>query len=259
MITDVWTYPFPLNASDKAKLISELRVIAPLNEQAKLNLTGNARDLWITGIRDIRSQSEELKMVLDKAGVKEGCGTGCHRRDCHQIHQRSCAWLETESTTKTGPSGIGKENYTWYNHNVRLVPLTWEDEVMLLKRELTRAWSSLKLEEHRNRKLPELTDADSPEAYELLAERSIQSLMNFLKEEDIVTAKDYFEPALRAHKGEFVPNDKRHFFWITAHYDPRPLYFHFYHWFELAQMDIEPHKNEIKARSVTVQYMGHTE
>ena len=48
------------------------------------------------------------------------------------------------------------------------------------------------------------------------------------------------------HKGEFVPKDKRHFFWITAHYDPRPLYSHFYHWFELAQMDIEPHKNEIR-------------
>ena len=71
MITDVWTYTFPLNAADKAKLINELRVIAPLNEQAKLNLTGNAKDLWITGIRDIRTQSEELKIILEKPGVKE--------------------------------------------------------------------------------------------------------------------------------------------------------------------------------------------
>jgi len=246
MITDVWTYTFPLNTADKAKLLSELRVIAPLNEQAKINLTGNAKDLWITGIRDIRTQSEELKMVLDKPGVKEDTELVATIEAAIKSTNELVTWLETESTTKTGPSGIGKENYTWYNHNVRLVPLTWEDEVMLLKRELTRAWSSLKLEEHRNRKLPELTDADSPEAYELLAEKSIQSLIKFLKEEDIVTVKDYFEPALRAHKGEFVPKDKRHFFWITAHYDPRPLYSHFYHWFELAQMDIEPHKNEIR-------------
>ena len=246
MITDVWTYTFPMNAADKAKLISELRVIAPLNEQAKINLTGNARDLWITGIRDIRTQSEELKMVLDKPGLKEDSELAATIETAIKSTNDLVTWLETESTTKTGPSGIGKENYTWYNHNVRLVPLTWEDEVMLLNRELTRAWSSLKLEEHRNRKLPELADADSPEAYELLVEKSIQSLMKFLKEEDIVTVKDYFEPALRAHKGEFVPKDKRHFFWITAHYDPRPLYSHFYHWFELAQMDIEPHKNEIR-------------
>ena len=43
-----------------------------------------------------------------------------------------------ESDKKDGPSGIGKENYTWYQQNVHLVPLTWEDEVRLLKRELDR-------------------------------------------------------------------------------------------------------------------------
>ena len=246
MITDVWTYTFPLNTTDKAKLLSELRVIAPLNEQAKINLTGNAKDLWITGIRDIRTQSEELKMVLDKPGVKEDTELAATIEAAIKSTNDLVTWLETESTTKTGTSGIGKENYTWYNHNVRLVPLSWEDEVMLLKRELTRAWTSVKLEEQHNRKLPELADADSPEAYELLAERSIQRLMKFLKEEDIVTVKDYFEPALRAHKGSFVPKGKRNFFLITEHYDPRPLYSHFYHWFELALMDFEPHANEIR-------------
>jgi hypothetical protein len=61
-----------------------------------------------------------------------------------------------------------------------------------------------------------------------------------------VTVKDYFEPALREHLGGFVPKDKRNFFWITAHYDQRPLYSHFYHWFELARMDAEPNKSEIR-------------
>ena len=136
MITDVWTYTFPLSTADKAKLLTELRVIAPLNEQAKLNLTGNAKDLWITGIRDIRTQSEELKMVLDKPGVKEDSELAATIEAAVKSTNDLVTWLETESTTKTDPSGIGKENYTWYNHNVRLVPLTWEDEVMLLKREL---------------------------------------------------------------------------------------------------------------------------
>ena len=65
-------------------------------------------------------------------------------------------------------------------HDTHLVPLTWDDEVMILKRELARAWASLKLEEHRNRALPPLVAADSPEAYAELAEQSAQSLMNFL-------------------------------------------------------------------------------
>jgi hypothetical protein len=155
-------------------------------------------------------------------------------------------WLEGKSASKTGPSGIGKDNYTWYLQNVHLVPLTWEDEVMILKRELARAWSSLKLEEHRNRKLPDLVAADSPKAYAILAEQAAQSLMRFLEEEDIVTVKDYFEPALREHLGAFVPAERRNFFWITAHYDPRPLYSHFYHWFELARMENEPNASEIR-------------
>jgi len=74
------------------------------------------------------------------------------------------------SVSKTGPSGIGKENYNWYLKNVHLVPLTWDDQVMLLKRELDRAWTALKMEEHRNRKLPQLKEADSPESYKILSE-----------------------------------------------------------------------------------------
>jgi hypothetical protein len=54
------------------------------------------------------------------------------------------------------------------------------------------------------------------------------------------------EPALREHMGSFVPEEERNFFWIGAHYDPAPLYTHFYHWFELARMDTEPHPSPIR-------------
>jgi hypothetical protein len=117
---------------------------------------------------------------------------------------------------------------------------------MLLKRELARAWASLKLEEHRNRGLPPLVAADSPAAYDSLAARSARSLLDFLEREQIVTVADYFAPALAEHPGAFVPEETRNFFWITAHYDPRPLYSHFYHWFELARMDTEPHPRPIR-------------
>ena len=164
-----------------------------------------------------------------------------------QAKPGNCAvWLEEAAKSKTGPSGIGKDNYTWYLQKVHLVPLTWEDEVMILKRELARAWNALKLEEHRNRGLPELEAADSPEAYAKLADQSAKSLISFLEAQEIVTVKDYFDPALREHLGAYVPEEKRNFFWIGAHYDPRPLYSHFYHWFELARMDKEPHKSEVR-------------
>ena len=221
-------------------------MIPALNRQAQLNLTGNARELWVTGIRDIRFQREDLQMMLNLPGVREEEDVVAAIQAASNATDELVAWLEKEAKTKTGPSGIGKAQYTWYQQNVHLVPLTWDDEVLLLKRELARAWSSLKLEEHRNRHLPPLLDADTPEAYTALAERSAASLLQFLDEQDIVTVAPYFAPALREHLGTFVPREERNFFWITAHYDPRPLYSHFYHWFELARMDQAPHPNEIR-------------
>ena len=246
MTTEIWTYKFPLTKSERDRLLGDLRVIPPLNEQAKLNLTGNARDLWIAGIRDIHAQSNNLRGIFYQPEVSEDEELVAAIRKAIASTDDLASWLESKSASKTGPSGIGKENYTWYLQKVHLVPLTWEDEVMILKRELARAWAALKLEEHRNRDLPPLAAADSPEAYAELADRAAKSLMKFLDEDEIVTVKEYFEPALRVHLGKFVPSERRNFFWITAHYDPRPLYCHFYHWFELARMDTEPHRSPIR-------------
>ncbi|PWL27975.1 DUF885 family protein [uncultured Roseivirga sp.] len=243
---EVWTYNFPLSADKRDQFLQGIKTIPSFNEQAKENLTGSAKDLWIAGIRDIKTQSQDLESLKSLAGVAEDNSLMDAIDQAISSTNELAEWLENESTSKTGPSGIGKENYTWYLQNVHLVPLTWEDEVMILKRELARAWSALKLEEHRNRNLPELTAAGSPEEYDAMADRSAKSLLKFLDEQEIVTVKDYFEPALRAHLGEFIPKEKRNFFTIGEHYDARPLYSHFYHWFELARMDNEPHPSEIR-------------
>lgn len=243
---EIWTYDFPLNQTSRTKLIKELKAIPELNKQAKKNLTGNAKDLWIAGIRDIKTQAENLKSLKSISTIKADKNITQAINQAIKSTDDFATWLEKEAITKDGPSGIGKENYTWYLQNVHLVPLTWQDEVMLLKRELARAWSSLKLEEHANRSLPELTAANSPESYDAMAKRSANSLLGFLKNQNIVTVKDYFEPALNAHLGAYIPEAKRNFFTIGEHYDARPLYSHFYHWFELARMDNEPHQSEIR-------------
>lgn len=245
-VIDIWKYTFPLSISDKNKLIEQLSVIEPLNEQAMLNLTGNAKELWVAGIRDIKSQIDDLNELSDKTGVKDDKVLTLEIQKSIASTKKLVQWLEAGSSKKTGPSGVGKENYNWYAKNVHLVPLTWDDQVILLKRELSRAWASLKLEEHRNRNLPLLSEANTALEYDSLNERSVKSFIQFLDQQQILTVKNYYEPALRAHKGGFVPKEKRNFFLITMHYDPRPLFSHFYHWFELAQMDLEPHASEIR-------------
>ena len=245
-LVELWTYDFPLDAADQHRLATELRVIPPLMKQAQTNLVGNARDLWITGIRDIRGQRAVLDDIEEKLGDAAGEELIDAIRAARVATDELIAWLESEADSKTGPSGIGKENYTWYQQNVHLVPLSWEDEVRLLERELARAWSSLKLEEQRNRDLPPMKAASAPAEYDAMANEAVERIMSFLEDKDIVTVTDYMEPVLREHMGSFVPEDKRHFFWITAHYDPAPLFTHFWHWFELARMDREPHESPVR-------------
>ena len=248
-LVELWTYEFPLSQDEQRRLISELGVIPPLMKQAQQNLTGNARDLWITGIRDIRGQRAALDGLEET--VRETASNDLMKviSNAKTATDDLIAWLEAKAESKTGPSGIGKDNYTWYQQNVHLVPLTWEDEVRLLQRELARAWSSLKLEEQRNRDLPPMVAASTPEEYDAMAEGAVVRIMNFLKSKDIVTVTGYMEPALREHMGAFVPEAQRHFFWITAHYDPAPLFTHFWHWFELARMDRLSHTTARFARA----------
>jgi len=245
-LVELWMYEFPLSKGDEERLAGELAVIPPLMTQARENLTGNARELWIAGIRDIRAQSAALSELKATLGDSASAALRVAIDESIGATDELAAWLEEEAESKTGPSGIGKDNYTWYLQNVHLVPMTWEDEVRLMERELARAWSMLKLEEQRNRDLPPMTAAATPDEYDALAEDAVKRIMTFLDEKEIVTITDYMEPALRAHMGSFVPEAERHFFWIGAHYDPAPLFTHFYHWFELARMDTEPHESPVR-------------
>ena len=180
-VLELWSYQFPLSKSERGGLIKQLQVIPPLNTQAQKNLTGNARDLFITGIRDIEQQKEVLLNLQRELNEVDDLQVIIALNEAIESTSDFILWLKTKAKTKTGPSGIGKDNYTWYLQNVHLVPLTWDDEVMILKRELARAWTSLKLEEHRNRKLPQLTAANSVAAYNKLAETSARSFLDFLE------------------------------------------------------------------------------
>ncbi|MEM8711582.1 MAG: DUF885 family protein [Planctomycetota bacterium] len=251
-LLELWTYEFPLSDSEATRLIGDLRVIPPLLEQARGNLSeGNARDLFVAGIENIRTQAADLVELRDRVGLTGGSKR--HGADLLGAIDAALAatrgmvtWLEGEAPSKTGPSGIGKDNYTWYLQHVHLVPMTWEDEVQLLTRELERAWSSLRLEEARNRDLPQLVPANTPAEYDRRADLAASKLMAFLGDSDVMRVKANMEPALREHLGSFVPEERRNFFWITAHLDPTPLYTHFYHWWDHAQIRDEPHASPIR-------------
>ncbi|MFK7739823.1 MAG: hypothetical protein AB8H80_05820 [Planctomycetota bacterium] len=245
-LVELWTYSFPLSDRGEQRLARELAAIPPLLKQAQENLTGDAQDLWLAGARTMRQQVTALRVL--GAQVGEGAGSPVRKAvvDARKATQQFVAWLMEQAPSKGGPSGVGKENYTWYLQNVHLIPMTWEDEVRLLQRELDRAWSSLRLEEHRNRNVPQLTSASTPAEYDARADKAVQRLMGFVAKEDVLTVTSNMEPALREHLGAFVPEGQRNFFWIAAHYDPVPLYTHFYHWWDLARMRDTPHQSPVR-------------
>lgn len=245
-LLELWTYEFPLSASEQQRLGGDLRVIPPLLAQARVNLTGNARDLWISGTQNLRQQVIDLRDLKAMLGDRASEQLTADLDRAIRATMDFVDWLDGQAAGKTGPSGVGIDAYNWHLQQVWYVPMSWEDEQRLLERELHRAWSSLKLEEQRNRDLPEPVAAADPESYDRLADASAARLMRFLEEQEILAVEPWMEPALRAHLGEFIPEKERNFFTIGAHYDPTPLYTHFYHWFDLARMREQPHPSPLR-------------
>ena len=245
-VLEFWMYEIPLDKGSEKKILKELKSITPFLKQARKNLIGNAKELWDAGIQNLRQQRDNLIVIKTSLDLDADNIINDEIDVAINSTDNFISWLEEESKNKTGPSGIGKENYTWYQQNVHLLPMTWEDEVRLLQRELDRAWSSLKLEEHNNRNLPDLKPANTEDDFKILTEKGVRRFIDFIKEKEIMPFKDNMEPALRERMGKYVPEDERNFFNIGLHIDPLPLYSHFVHWFDLAEMRDNPHESPIR-------------
>ena len=243
---ELWKYQFPLTPGAAADLGARLRMVPPLLEQAKANLVGNARDLWLGGIRNIAAQSAELDALAQRiSGTNPALESDVRR--ARDATDQLRVWLEQRTSSKTGPSGVGIDNYNWYLEHVQLVPYTWQDEVTLMRRELGRGWAALQLTEHRNRELPALVSISDPEEYQRRFHAAVAEYMAFLRDQQVVTIKDYMDAALRARIGPFQPAAGPREFFDEVHYrDPEIMRTHDYHWIDLAMMEREPHPSPIR-------------
>jgi hypothetical protein len=165
-VTELWSYSFPISTSEQTRLTNDLSRIKPFHIQARENLTGNAKELWIAGIRDIQMQQQNLLDITPQIETTKNTILIQTHQQAIQSTGQFVEWLQQQSVTKTGPSGLGIEQYSWYQKHVHLLSMTWEDEERLLRRELDRAWSSLKLEEQRNIGLPALVSVKNAEEYD---------------------------------------------------------------------------------------------
>jgi uncharacterized protein (DUF885 family) len=242
---ELWTYDFPITSERAAELGAQLKTIPPLLEQAKASLVENTRDLWIMGIREVSDQSAALAALA--ARVEDSSPeVAAEARRAREATDGFRVWLEAQAESKTGPSGVGIENYNWHLSNVQLVPITWEEQVTIMRRELARARSALVLEEHRNRRLPQPVPVASAAEHTRRFNAAVTEYMAFLRDREMLTVRDYMDPALRARIGTFSDRQPREFFTEVDYRDPVVMRTHGYHWFDLARAANEPHPSPIR-------------
>jgi len=246
---DLWTYDYPLSAADASELAQRIGAIPALLDQARGNLAASdARDLWLAGLRSFRGQSRDLAAFSERvAGTSDELTSAIVAAS--EASDTFHDWIEAEAPSKTGPSGVGKDNYTWYMRNVHLVPYSWEEQVTLMRRELARAHASLRLEENRNRDLPQLDRIADAAEYDRRLNEAVTDYMSFLTEEEIHEIREWMDPALRAVNGAFTPaapGEVRNFFSEVTYRDPLAMRTHMHHWIELARMREDPHPSPVR-------------
>jgi hypothetical protein len=241
---ELWTYGFPLSPEDAATVDAGIRLVPKLLAQAKTNLTGNQKDLWTYGTRSIKDQSSDLARLASRLSEAQS-ELKANVERAKEATDELAAWLDAQAGSKTGPSGVGVENYDWYLKNVQLVPYTWRDEVTLMERELARSSAFLALEEIRNTGLPEQEPISSAEEHTRRFNDAVTEYMKFLQERGILNVRDYMDPRLRERLGEFEPGP-REFFSEVDYRDPEIMRTHGYHWFDKGWLANEGHPSPIR-------------
>jgi hypothetical protein len=245
---ELWSYAWPLSAADAATIHDRIRAVPALLAQARGNLTGTGADLWRYAPGQLRDQSADLAAFSARLGG-DWPALAADVGRAREATDTFAAWVEAQAPAKTGPSGVGRDHYTWYLRHVHLVPWSWEGEYTLLARELDRAHALLALEEHRNAALPPLEPIADAATHTRRFDEALAAYMAFLRAREILTVKPYMEPALRARLGSFRPGPREFFGEVDAR-EPLAMRLHGFHWFDKGFLVHEPPASPIRARAL---------
>ena len=258
---DLHKFTYPLSAKDDAQLSELLGGVPALLAEAKRNLAASqAHDLWAYGDRAFNEQAEALAALeagtlslndLDGRRTASLAGASPRLRaavrNARIATEQFATWVRSEAPRRTGPSGVGKDNYNWYLKNVLLSPYDYDEQVTILERELDRSLASLRLEETRNRAAPPIAEIRDPAAYRRMAEGRQARLYDLLISAGFIPDRAYYRAALFGQLGDYTPPEQHNFFTHVTALDPLPLSSHQFHWIELARMKHEPSPDPIRA------------
>ena len=258
---DLFAYKFPLSPADDTRLSELIGAIPALLADAKINLAGStAHDLWTYSDRAFADQADFLAQwqkgslrLRDLGGTRKISLDGASPALKAAVEKARvasadfAAYVKAEAPKRQGLSGVGKANYNWWLEHVMLSPLTYDQQVGLLERELDRSLASLRLEEARNREKPPITAIDDPEAYAAMSRSHAEKLYRLWVDTGTIADKPYSHDALLAQAPTYVPLADRDFFSHVTALDPLPLSSHEFHWIELAKLADESQPTPIRS------------
>lgn len=136
-------------------------------------------------------------------------------------------WLKQNKNRMTSPVYIGLENYNWYLKRVLLMPYTVEDILRFAEQELYRTLTFLKIEQHRNRNLPQLEPATAAAEHERRVREAEDLIRSFINQHDLLTIPDYI-PSQFETDAFFIERKggKRHFWEEITYRDPLNNHIH---------------------------------
>jgi len=257
---DLYKYKWPLSKADDAHLTELLGAVPALLADAKVNLAeSQAHDLWAYGDRAFTGQAKALAdleagtLTLNDLEGRRTVGVNGASlrlkeavRSARLASEEFAAWVKSEAPRRTGPSGVGKDNYNWWLKHVLLSDFDYDQQVELMQRELDRALASLRLEEVRNRNAPPIKEISDPAEYKRMALAREEHFHRLLVDAGFMEDRSYFRSALFGQLGDYTPPSERNFFTHVTALDPLPLSSHQFHWVELARLKHEPHPSPIR-------------
>ncbi len=183
----------PFSDEDQARFKEQLQGIPRLYEQARSNLSEASGDLADLAIHDNQGDARTFDRIADQL-QEHHSDLAADAKNAGQAVRDFLRWLEENRDEMTARAGVGKEHYSWWMRNVQLSPWGWEESNALIQREYDRVITFLKLEEHRNRKLPPLEVAMSDRAYQESLVQALEYVVAFLRDEEIMTIEDWVDP-----------------------------------------------------------------
>jgi len=157
---------FPLSDEEIAAYGMRLRALPQVLAQGKTNVVVSEAkyDMALITLRALAVEGGLLEAMVES--MRE------HHPDLLADTEAAWAavqdyttWIEDNLDQMTAPTGVGKDNFSWWLKNVWLIPYTYEEAATIARREYERGLTALKMVEYRNRDLPPLEPAQTREEY----------------------------------------------------------------------------------------------